>query len=97
MDARADVNAQSINGGTPLMRAAETGHVDMVHLLLSRAADPNIRNKNNKLAVELAWDWGQHAIVKELAVVTTVPLTFFQKDEKEKGKGKKGKDKKKKK
>ena len=40
--------------GTPLFSAAATGRLDMVDMLLSRGADPSIKNSRGKLAVEEA-------------------------------------------
>lgn len=36
LDAGANIDAQSVNGGTPLMRAIETSQKDIVKLLLER-------------------------------------------------------------
>ena len=36
LDAGGNIDAQSINGGTPLMRAIETSQKDMVKLLLEK-------------------------------------------------------------
>lgn len=39
LDAGADIDAQSVNGGTPLMRAIETSQKTMVKLLLEKGWD----------------------------------------------------------
>ncbi len=36
LDAGGNIDAQSVNGGTPLMRAIETSQRDMVKLLMER-------------------------------------------------------------
>lgn len=36
LDAGANIDAQSINGGTPLMRAIETSQKEIVKLLIER-------------------------------------------------------------
>ncbi len=36
LDAGCNIDAQSVNGGTPLMRAIETSQRDMVKLLLEK-------------------------------------------------------------
>lgn len=44
LDAGADVNAVNGDGNTPLMRAAETGNVGIVRVLLERGANPRPKN-----------------------------------------------------
>jgi len=40
--------------GTPLFSAAATGRLDMMNMLLSREANPSIKNSRGKLTVEEA-------------------------------------------
>lgn len=39
LDAGANIDAQSVNGGTPIMRAIETSQKEIVKLLLERGYD----------------------------------------------------------
>ena len=39
LDAGANIDAQSVNGGTPIMRAIETSQKDIVKLLIERGYD----------------------------------------------------------
>ena len=52
----ADVNARDVNGTTVLARAvfSSQGRGEVITLLLSKAADPNIENKNGISALKLA-------------------------------------------
>lgn len=47
----ANVNAQNDQRYTPLMRAAQTGNVEMVRLLLEHKANPNLLNINKRNAL----------------------------------------------
>ena len=44
----ADVNAQSIGGDTPLMKAIMFDNVEAVEVLLDKGADPKIKNSNER-------------------------------------------------
>ena len=52
--------------GTPLHSAATTGHLDMVNILLSRGADPSIKNSWGRLAVEEAEYYGRSEVAGRL-------------------------------
>lgn len=52
----ASVNAQGKYGYTPLILAARYNESDVVHLLLARGADPNLRNNRNETALFLCDD-----------------------------------------
>ena len=47
----ADVNVQSGDGRTALMRSAKRGYEDVVRFLLDNGADPRMRDRNNKTAL----------------------------------------------
>ena len=49
-----NVNAQSTNGNTPLMWAAQWGQLNSVQYLLSQGADKTIVNKANLNAEQIA-------------------------------------------
>ena len=50
----ADIDARAPNGNTPLMMAARYGAVDGAQVLLSRGADPRLRNAAGMTAADLA-------------------------------------------
>ena len=52
--------------GTPLFSAVATGHLDVVDMLLSRGADPSIKNSRGKLAVEEAEYHGWSEVIDRL-------------------------------
>lgn len=59
-DERTDVNLVDMTPErrTPLMRAAENGHVEIVRMLLAKDADKNIKDANGKTAYMLAEEKG---------------------------------------
>ncbi len=54
VQANGDVNATDVMGNTPLMMAAVEDHVDVVKYLLSRGANPWLRNKAGERALDIA-------------------------------------------
>ena len=52
---RADVNVRGRRGATPLLKAAGSGAVDQVRLLLSRGADPNLALEEGTTPYDAAW------------------------------------------
>lgn len=60
----ADVNYFSSNRITPLMIACTNGNENLIHLLLSRGADPNIRNNDGKTAFDLLKEKHPHIYEK---------------------------------
>ena len=46
-----NVNVQSANGKTALMRACQHAHVDMVHYLIAAGADVNLQNNRGLSAI----------------------------------------------
>ena len=51
---RANVNAQDIDGFSPLASAAVHGHLALVELLLAHGADVNLANKDGESPLSLA-------------------------------------------
>jgi ankyrin repeat protein len=49
-----NINAQDVEGDTPLHDAAKYGHVQVVQALLKAGADRSIVNHERKLAADLA-------------------------------------------
>ncbi|PYH35279.1 ankyrin repeat domain-containing protein [Aspergillus neoniger CBS 115656] len=55
-----------ISLGTPLHRASELRRVDVVHYLLSKGADQNVRDSRGLTAIQLAARLNQQAVVEVL-------------------------------
>ncbi|KAK9815614.1 hypothetical protein WJX72_006846 [[Myrmecia] bisecta] len=53
LDQGADVNCLDLGDNTPLHWAAMRGHVEIVDLLLKYKADRTVRNKQDKLAIDM--------------------------------------------
>jgi ankyrin repeat protein len=62
----AAVDAESPNGSTPLMMAAQYGSEDSASLLLERGADPGKRNERRLRAADFARLAGRDALAKRL-------------------------------
>jgi hypothetical protein len=60
----AKVDAQNVNGSTPLVYAAGAGQRAAVEMLLRAHADPNLRNKAGTTALTAARLQGFDEIVK---------------------------------
>ena len=45
------------------MRAVESGSVEIVKILLARGAKINLRTKNEKTALDIAYEWGNSEII----------------------------------
>jgi len=56
--------------GTPLHSAAASGRLDVVNMLLSRGADPSIKNSRGKLVVEEAEYYGWSEVVDRLRLLS---------------------------
>lgn len=56
LDAGSPVNAQDVDGATPLHHAVAEGHGDAAVTLLKRGADSGVKDREGKLAIELAPD-----------------------------------------
>jgi len=54
LDQKADIDAASPNGTTPLMMAARQGHFDVVKLLLWEHADPQRKSESGQTALGMA-------------------------------------------
>ncbi|MEW6351666.1 MAG: ankyrin repeat domain-containing protein [Thermodesulfobacteriota bacterium] len=63
IDAGADVNARDGQGWTPLMNAAQKGHVEAVKLLLDKGANPAAERCGRSAAVEAVVSGGSPEIV----------------------------------
>ena len=59
----AQVNIQDLEGGTPLMTAAEYGKVDVVRALLAHGADPALRDKRGWTALDWAARMGYDDVI----------------------------------
>ena len=49
--------------GTPLMRAVESGSFQIVNYLLERGAKLNLKTKNEKTSLDIAYEWGSSEII----------------------------------
>ena len=56
LEARAQLEAATPKGATPLLLAASSGLTDICHLLLDSRANPSAKNKDGKGALQLAGD-----------------------------------------
>ncbi|RKP39243.1 hypothetical protein BJ085DRAFT_41061 [Dimargaris cristalligena] len=63
--------ANTVNGMTALHWASERNHVQIVALLLSHGADPTLRNKNNKTALDLSQNKVIQGLIKSEPTETT--------------------------
>jgi ankyrin repeat protein len=66
LDQRAAVNARSPNHTTPLMMAAGYGSEASVDALLSRGADPTLRNQKQMTAADFARGVGRESLAARL-------------------------------
>ncbi len=67
LDRRADIDARSPNGTTPLMMAARYGSYDAVELLLQRGANAKLRNDRDLNAADFARLGGREPLAARLA------------------------------
>ena len=54
IEKKSDINYQDKNGDTPLIKACNKGRYEIVNLLLSANADPNIKNYISQSPLEIA-------------------------------------------
>jgi ankyrin repeat protein len=66
------LNARDSKGMTPLMHAAQGGHMDVVKLLLEKGADDKARNRRGETALQLAISEGHTDIAQHLEKVEGV-------------------------
>ncbi|CAK4076071.1 unnamed protein product [Aphanomyces euteiches] len=66
LDKGATVDAVTTSGMTSLMGAAEAGKVEVVRLLMERKADSTLKDKDGKLAFDLAMAGKHNAVVKAM-------------------------------
>ena len=59
----ANINQKSLNGLTPLHITVITANANMVNLLLSKGADPGIKNDEGKSALDMAISKGNKEIL----------------------------------
>lgn len=45
------------------MRAVESGSLEIVKILIARGAKLNLRTKNEKTALDMAYEWGNSDII----------------------------------
>jgi quinoprotein dehydrogenase-associated probable ABC transporter substrate-binding protein len=69
----ADVNAQSASGITALMIAAGHNNAPMIGLLLSKGANPEIKNHVSKTALEIAREASNKVAVSALELLAAPP------------------------
>eukprot|EP00826_Nyctotherus_ovalis_P039894 TRINITY_DN3871_c0_g3_i8.p1 TRINITY_DN3871_c0_g3~~TRINITY_DN3871_c0_g3_i8.p1 ORF type:complete len:198 (-),score=77.36 TRINITY_DN3871_c0_g3_i8:113-706(-) len=60
----ANINAQTIGGDTPLMKATELGHFEIVKELMSWSCNFGLKNKSGKSAEDIAKSYGVQNFVK---------------------------------
>lgn len=70
LDRGAEIDANSPNGTTPLMMAAQYGSEDSVALLLKHGADPKRRNQLDLGVIDFARKAGRAALAKRLEEIT---------------------------
>ena len=58
-----DINLLSRFGQTALMKAAQAGKLESIKILLNHGADPTVRNKQGKGAVDIAEEKGHGHVV----------------------------------
>ena len=61
-----NINAQDSNGETILMLASRYGHIEIVHFLLARGADPTIRDNQDQTALMKAKARGHNKVIESL-------------------------------
>jgi len=74
----ADVNAQDVNGHTPLMAAAQYGDVPLVKELIAKGADPAKRDTDGRDALTWASMTGRSNVAAILAPLATSHMTLFE-------------------
>jgi len=70
--AKADVNAKNVGGVTPLMLAAGTGKMELVKLLLSAGARPDMKDYRGRSVVDWASQEQHLDVVKQLEIKLAV-------------------------
>jgi ankyrin repeat protein len=66
LDRGAPFDARNPQGGTALRSAADTGHIDVVRVLLARSAQPNVVDTFGKTPRHYATEHGHREIVEIL-------------------------------
>lgn len=70
---RISPNAQTKSGVTPLMLAAQGGHLPVIRLLLRHGADPDLKDQQGRTARDYALRSGQRNAARLLGNVSSVP------------------------
>ena len=63
---KAEVNAKTSNGSTPLYSAAQNGHKDVVKLLIANKAEVNVKASNGSTPLHIAAQNGHEDVVESL-------------------------------
>lgn len=66
LDHHADINARDKDGKTPLIRAADAGHIEIATLLVNRGADANVPDNTGRTALSAAAQQGSLDLVSLL-------------------------------
>jgi len=72
LDRGANVNAATNAGFTALMIAADAGHIENINFLLSKGADPRLKNKEGQDAIAIAMKADQEKAVEALKLANSV-------------------------
>lgn len=57
------MNVQDSNGHTPLHRAANNNHADVIKTLLQHGADASIEDNTGQTALDYAYEWNKEKVI----------------------------------
>eukprot|EP00286_Rhodomonas_abbreviata_P016914 CAMPEP_0181320574 /NCGR_PEP_ID=MMETSP1101-20121128/18201_1 /TAXON_ID=46948 /ORGANISM="Rhodomonas abbreviata, Strain Caron Lab Isolate" /LENGTH=298 /DNA_ID=CAMNT_0023428297 /DNA_START=24 /DNA_END=920 /DNA_ORIENTATION=- len=66
IDDKFEIEAKDMDGRTPLMYAAQPGHVHLVKLLLEKGADVNVKDRDGKSVLTASAMWNNIEVMKVL-------------------------------